>query len=152
LPFRHSDLPASGKKPEKWSQDEDVHLTAGLKCVDCHRNGLQHNIVRGYDREAAVSGNEMAAATSCRGCHLGDENGRRPEGGRLGAPVPEHKGIPTIHFDKLTCTACHSGPWPGDKTLLAKTSRAHRLGTPNVGKMRFCPTWFPPLDRRDRCE
>jgi hypothetical protein len=102
--------------------------------VDCHRNGLPHNIVRGYDGEAAVSHNEMAAATSCRGCHLGDENGQRPEGGRLGAPVPEHKGIPAVHFDKLTCTACHSGPWPGDKTLLAKTSRAHRLGTPNVGK------------------
>ncbi len=149
--FCHSDLTCDtgGKKPEKWSQDEDVHVAAGLKCVDCHRNSLQHNIVRGYEGEAAVSGNEMAAATSCRGCHLGDENGRRPEGGRLGAPVPVHKGIPTVHFEKLTCTACHSGPWPGEKTILAKTSRAHRLGTPNVGKdARVLPHVVTPVFAR----
>jgi hypothetical protein len=39
-----------------------------------------------------------------------------------------------VHFDKLTCTACHSGPWPAQKTTLVKTSRAHRLGTLNVNK------------------
>jgi hypothetical protein len=149
--FCHSDLTCAndGKRPEKWSQDEDVHVAAGLKCVDCHRAGLQHNIVRGYEGEAAVSSNEMAAATSCRGCHLGDENGNRPEGGRLGAPVPVHKGIPTVHFEKLTCTACHSGPWPGEKTILAKTSRAHRLGTPNVGKdARVLPHVVTPVFAR----
>lgn len=146
--FCHSDLSCAGgdEKPEKWSQDQDVHLAAGLKCVDCHRNGLQHNIVRGYDGEAAESGNTMAAATSCRGCHLGDESGRRPDGGRLGAPVPVHKGIPAVHFERLTCTACHSGPWPGDKTVLAKTSRAHRLGTPNVAKdERVLPHVISPV-------
>jgi len=54
--------------------------------------------------------------------------------GRLGAPEPEHAGIPPVHFDKLTCTACHSGPWPDQKTLLTKTSRAHGLGTLNINK------------------
>ncbi len=134
--FCHSDLDCgeNGEKTEKWCADEDIHLTAGLKCVDCHRNGLGHNIIRGYDGEAEESGNELAATTSCRGCHLGDENRRRPEGGRLGAPVPEHKGIPAVHFERLACTACHSGPWPGEQTILTKTSRAHRLGTPNVNK------------------
>jgi hypothetical protein len=34
----------------------------------------------------------------------------------------------------LTCTACHSGPWPGNETILTKTSRAHKLGAPNVNK------------------
>jgi hypothetical protein len=134
--YCHSDLyyGSGDEKTEKWSADEDIHLTAGLKCVDCHRNGLQHDILRGYDEEATVSQNVLAATTSCRGCHLGDENGRRPEGGRLGAPVPKHAGIPTVHFERLSCTACHSGPWPGDETTLAKTSRAHRLGTPSVTK------------------
>ena len=37
-------------------------------------------------------------------------------------------GIPTIHFDKLTCTACHSGPWPENETIRTKTARAHALG------------------------
>jgi len=142
--FCHSDLDCgeNGEKTEKWSSDEDIHLTAGLKCVDCHRNGLDHNIIRGDDKEDG----ELAAATSCRGCHLGDENGGRPEGGRLGAPVPEHKGIPAVHFERLTCTACHSGPWPGDQTILTKTSRAHRLGTPNVNKeVRILPHVLSPV-------
>jgi hypothetical protein len=122
------------EKTEKWMADEDVHLKAGLTCVDCHRNGVHHNIVRGYEGEEAVSDNPVAATTSCQGCHLGDEHGERPEGGRLGAPVPEHVGIPPVHFEKMTCTACHSGPWPAAETVLSKTSRAHRLGTPNVNK------------------
>ncbi|MHC4337644.1 MAG: hypothetical protein ACYSTG_06805, partial [Planctomycetota bacterium] len=36
---------------------------------------------------------------------------------------------PTVHFDKLACTACHSGPWPEQETIRTKTSRAHALGT-----------------------
>ena len=120
-------------KTEKWIQDEDVHLKAGLKCVDCHRNGIGHNIIRGYTDESGISDNPLAAVSTCEGCHLPvDDN--IPEAGRLGAPVPTHPGIPAVHFDKLTCTACHSGPWPAKETILTKTSRAHRLGTPNVSK------------------
>jgi Zn-finger protein len=132
--YCHSNLYLSDdEKTEKWSTDEDVHLKAGLTCVDCHRNGLDHNIIRGYAEEDIVSQNPLVVTSTCEGCHLSNgEN--RPQAGRLGAPVPKHPGIPPIHFEKLTCTACHSGPWPGKKTQLAKTSRAHRLGTPNVNK------------------
>jgi len=146
--FCHSDLfcGEKGEKTEKWLADEDIHMTAGLTCVDCHRNGLGHNIIRGYDGEAVDYGNPLAATTSCRGCHLGDEKGNRMTGGRLGAPVPEHKGIPTVHFERLACTACHSGPWPGDRPVLAKTSRAHRLGTINVNKeVRVLPHVYAPV-------
>jgi len=65
----------------------------------------------------------LAASSSCQGCHTE---------GRLGAPVPQHPGIPPIHFEKLTCTACHSGPWPQKGTHRNKTSRAHALGTHSV--------------------
>jgi hypothetical protein len=132
--YCHSDLyHGPEEKTEKWMQDEDVHLTAGLKCVDCHRNGVDHNIIRGYENEAEISDNPQAATSSCEGCHLPQDD-QEPVAGRLGAPVPKHPGIPTIHFDRLTCTACHSGPWPADQTVLTKTSRANRLGTPNVNK------------------
>ena len=136
--FCHSDINVDQCGNEKWQGDEDVHLAAGLTCVDCHREGLEHNTIRGYEGE--VNANEMAAKTSCKGCHLGDENGRRPEGGRLGAPVPTHKGIPTVHFERLACTACHSGPWPADTTYRVKTSQAHGLGTRTVNKS---PTALP---------
>ncbi|MFA5238705.1 MAG: hypothetical protein WC476_03215, partial [Phycisphaerae bacterium] len=123
--FCHSNYDAGKDKPGKWAVDEDVHLAAGLTCVDCHRNGLEHDITRGYDGETSVSENPLAAVSSCQSCH--DE-------GRLGAPEPEHLGIPPVHFDKLACTACHSGPRPEKQTIRTKTARAHGLGTYNVNK------------------
>jgi hypothetical protein len=123
--FCHSSADVGANGIMEWAVDEDVHLAAGLLCVDCHRHGLDHNITRGYDGEAAVSTNSLASASTCAGCH---------EKGRLGAPVPEHRGIPAVHFDRLTCTACHSGPLPQKNTIRTKTSRAHALGTHNVNK------------------
>ena len=148
--FCHSNKDINKNRPEKWESDEDVHLAAGLTCVDCHRNGLDHNITRGYEGEISilknmpaalplckgchVSKNPLACVSSCKGCHLPKQSSPIPVAGRLGAPVPKHPGIPPVHFDKLTCTACHSGPWPVEKAYQTKTSRAHRLGTKNVNK------------------
>jgi len=125
--FCHSNMDAGSDSPERWAADEDVHLTAGLKCVDCHRNGVEHNIIRGYEGEEFISANLLAATSSCEGCHTT---------GRLGAPLLKHAhaGIPPVHFDKLSCTACHSGPWPGEKTIQTKTSRAHSLGIASINK------------------
>jgi hypothetical protein len=135
-------------KTEKWTQDEDIHLKSGLKCVDCHRSGIEHNTIRGYPGEVNISQNPMAAVSSCEGCHL-TEDTNEPGAGRLGAPIPTHAGIPTVHFDRLTCTACHSGPWPGYKTILTKTSRAHKLGAPNVNKApETLPHIFAPVFAR----
>jgi len=134
--FCHSNLYLGQQESEKWSADEDIHLKAGLSCVDCHRNGIDHNITRGYAGEEKTSSNELAATSSCQGCHLGESSSSDPVAGRLGAPVPEHRGLPPVHFERLTCTACHSGPWPAAEPHVSKTSMAHRLGTPNVNKAR----------------
>ena len=125
--FCHSNTDVDPARPERWMADEDVHLAAGMRCVDCHRHGIDHNITRGYEGEEAASKNPLAAVSTCRGCHLGTDHSP-PDTGRLGAPRPSHNGIPTIHFEKLTCTACHSGPWPAQETIRTKTSRAHLLG------------------------
>jgi hypothetical protein len=132
--FCHSNLYLEAEDTEKWNMDEDIHLKAGLTCVDCHRNGIDHKIIRGYEGEASASENHLSAASSCEGCHLGEKDSSLPVAGRLGAPVPEHRGIPPVHFERMTCTACHSGPWPVKETLLTKTARAHRLGTIGVNK------------------
>jgi hypothetical protein len=91
----------------------DVHAAAGLSCVDCHRNGLDHQILRG-----------TTETMSCAACHL--EEGSIA--GQAGAPVAHHKGIPPVHFEELTCTACHSGLQPSDEPQLVRTSRANKLG------------------------
>ncbi|HOO16143.1 MAG TPA: hypothetical protein PLU99_03450 [Phycisphaerae bacterium] len=109
----------------------DVHLTAGLLCVDCHRNGMDHMMARGYDGEAGERADAGLAAFSCAGCHLGVEGASQAElaqGGRYAAPRPEHWGLPPVHLEKLTCTACHSGPWPEMDAHRFQTSLAHGLG------------------------
>ena len=118
-----------GESPE-WTHDEDVHIRAGIRCTDCHRNGIEHDTVRAFEGEKH-STNMNVATLSCRGCHMGEEDdAAHVVGGRMGAPKPLHRGLPTIHLDKLSCTACHSGPQPGEQALRVQTAMAHGLGLP----------------------
>ncbi len=132
--FCHSAKVIDPSKPDRWQGEEDVHIAAGMTCVDCHRNGLDHNMIRGYEGEAEATGRPAVASFTCRGCHLGSADAPVPVEGRRGAPRPQHLGIPPVHFDKLACTSCHSGPWPGSNTHRVKTSRAHALGIPKSDK------------------
>ncbi len=118
----------------RWVHDDDVHIRAGMVCADCHRNGIDHHIVRGFEGEANPSGIPVETL-SCAGCHLGESHGLDesvPEiaarGGRLGSPMPAHAGLPPLHFEKLSCTACHSGPIPDQQARRIMTSLAHGLG------------------------
>lgn len=124
---------AAGIEP-RWIHDEDVHLRAGMACVDCHRNGIDHHIVRGFDGEQHPSGRSVETL-SCSGCHLGQQHDGEhisedvlARAGRLGAPKPLHAGLPPLHFEKMSCTACHSGPVPRDEAIRMMTSLAHGLG------------------------
>jgi hypothetical protein len=116
----------------KSDADGDVHLAAGLACVSCHRNGIDHDMIRGYEGE--MSGgrgkDEPAEDFSCAGCHLGKDaaHGGKGWAGRLGAPYPLHKGLPKVHFERLSCTVCHSGPLPARDATRVRTARANRLG------------------------
>ncbi len=119
---------------QRWVHDEDVHVRAGMACADCHRNGIDHHIVRGFEGEKNPSGKSVETL-SCAGCHLGSDH--QSEGGeslvtaragRLGSPKPLHAGLPPVHFEKLSCTACHGGPAPRDEALRLMTSLAHGLG------------------------
>ena len=120
----------------KQSFDSDVHSSAGLRCVDCHRNGLEHEMVRGYEGEVSLSFEEEAKNFTCRGCHMGTSKNKakNPASGRLGAPFPKHRGLPVVHIERLSCTACHSIPWPDKDLNRVRTSRANRLGIFGVAR------------------
>ncbi|MCE5187140.1 MAG: hypothetical protein LLF76_13550 [Planctomycetaceae bacterium] len=120
--FCHSNKDLRVGENNEWTQDQDVHLQSGLNCVDCHRNGDDHKITRGIETEGEGKG------LTCQGCHLGIEGQTPQEIGRLGAPRPKHIGIPPIHFEKLTCTACHSATWPEQEAARWQTARMHRTG------------------------
>ncbi len=106
----HSSHPVTA---QRMDVPGDVHASAGLSCVDCHRNGEDHQILRG-----------TTETMSCAACHT--EEGLIA--GQAGAPIAHHKGMPPIHFEELTCTACHSGLSPSDEPHLVRTSRANKLG------------------------
>lgn len=153
----HTTRAVGQRAPPAWHDAGDVHLSAGMSCTDCHAHGIDHRLIRGYESERRERpGESLVTALSCRGCHLGTEgvsDGAEPPagqesesrgdgsppstsaasvvdglGGRHGAPRPEHAGIPPLHFERMTCTACHSGPWPEDFAQQVQTSMAHGLG------------------------
>lgn len=111
---------------QEWQVADDVHMARGFTCVDCHRNGLYHNISRNYEGEQTAN-----KGYTCRDCHLGDPDGASEalrKGGHGAAPRPEHKGLPKLHLEKLACTACHCGPVPGPRARGVQTGRIHALG------------------------
>ncbi|MCR9293196.1 MAG: hypothetical protein NXI32_10785 [bacterium] len=136
--YCHTNMPADAVTGQRWLHDEDVHLQAGMSCVDCHRNALDHHMVRGFDGEVHPAGS-LVAALSCQGCHMSQpadamgepgvwEKSDLANVGRLGAPLPQHRGLPPLHFEKMTCTACHAGPAPETQLGRQMNSIAHRLG------------------------
>ena len=112
--------------------DGDVHLRAGMSCTDCHGNGEDHAIARGYEGDNTGPMNRARATASCVGCHVGTD---QAQAGRHGAPMPKHVGIPVSHFSELSCTACHAGVTEGGKLAQVRTSRANRMGV--YGRARW---------------
>ena len=129
--FCHSFREVGADEDADLLETRDVHLAAGLTCANCHRNELDHEIIRGYATEAGERKESELAAFTCQGCHLGAggaEEAAATLGGYYGAPRPEHKGFPPLHFEELACTTCHSGPWPSMNAKRFQTALAHGLG------------------------
>ncbi len=112
--------------------DGDVHLRAGMSCADCHSNGENHAIARGYEGDTTGKMDKTRASASCVGCHVGSDRARA---GRHGAPAPQHVGIPVSHFRELSCTVCHSGVTEDGALAEVRTSRANRMGV--YGRARW---------------
>ncbi len=93
----------SQKGMRSFQIEGDVHLRAGMKCIDCHSNGMKHRV----------------QTTSCKACHT-EEKGAGPR--------PVHEGIPLVHFKKLSCAVCHSGVTKNGELAQVRTSRANRIG------------------------
>lgn len=147
----HAVSPVGAAKAET---DGDAHLAAGLQCVSCHRNGVDHDMVRGYEGESGGANGEGEAAEefTCAGCHLGRDaaHGGKGWAGRLGAPYPLHKGLPKVHFERLSCTVCHSGPLPEQEAVRVRTARANRLGIFGIASWASdLPAVFEPVYLRD---
>ena len=54
----------------------------------------------------------------------------RPAGGDWALPSRCTR-LAALHLEKLSCTACHSGPRPAEQALQVQTAMAHGLGLPS---------------------
>ena len=101
--------PGWKKRGANFAVRTDVHIRAGLKCVDCHPAGSKaiderirgkenHQFGKGDDPGGLVRNDLDDTVLSCEYCH---------GNGHLGAPIAKHKGLPTLHLDRIACQACH---------------------------------------------
>lgn len=101
--------PGWKKRGANFSERTDVHLRAGLKCVDCHPAGSaawdirinqreMHQIAKGNDPGGKVRDDLDDTMISCETCH---------RTGYLGAPFTEHRGLPSLHLERIACQTCH---------------------------------------------
>jgi len=88
--------PGWKKRGASFSTRTDVHIRAGLKCVDCHPAGSKaldkriqgkeiHQIGKGDDPSGHVRDDLDNTMLDCNYCHTT---------GYLGAPIPKHRGVP----------------------------------------------------------
>lgn len=101
--------PGWKKRGANYDARTDVHLRAGLKCVDCHPSGSRamdprineremHQFAKGDDPGGKVRDDLDNTVTSCNHCHTT---------GYLGAPIAKHTWLPELHLDRIACQTCH---------------------------------------------
>ncbi|MBR9977880.1 MAG: hypothetical protein KFH87_07310 [Bacteroidetes bacterium] len=97
------------KRGAEYSTRTDVHMLAGMRCVDCHSSGSRasdprisdrenHQFGKGDDPGGWVRNDLNNTVRSCEQCHL--EPWRN-------APRATHEWLPPMHMDELSCQACH---------------------------------------------
>ncbi len=120
------------KRGSSYSPRTDVHIRAGLRCVDCHltarkaedqriKGKEEHQIGKGDDPGGFVRDDLDNTMRRCEDCHLK---------GLMSAPVIKHKGLPPIHLEKLACQTCHI-PWRQVKAALVQDASVFNT-TPRI--------------------
>ncbi|HAK95992.1 MAG TPA: hypothetical protein DCM87_13625 [Planctomycetes bacterium] len=113
------------KRGASFSARTDVHIAAGLRCVDCHAAGSRaadprirgrevHQFGKGDDPSGNVRNDLDDTVRSCRDCHIE---------GWGNAPRATHAWLPPLHMDTLSCQACHI-PVRAVKSALVQASDA----------------------------
>lgn len=101
--------PGWKKRGANFRARTDVHLKAGMRCVDCHPSGssasdprisdyLNHGIAKGDDPGGLVHDHLDNTVRSCKDCH---------DTGARGGPIAKHAGLPPLHLERMECQTCH---------------------------------------------
>lgn len=101
--------PGWKKRGAAFSARTDVHLVAGMRCVDCHESGSRaadprirgrevHQVGKGDDPSGWVRNDLDDTVRSCESCHLD---------GWRNAPRADHSWLPPLHLEAIACQTCH---------------------------------------------
>lgn len=102
--------PGWKKRGADFRARTDVHLRAGLRCVDCHSAGSNahdpringrevHHIAKGDDPGGRVRDDLDNSVRDCSHCH---------STGEFGAPIATHAWLPPLHLETIACQTCHT--------------------------------------------
>ena len=102
--------PGWKKRGADFRPRTDVHLRAGLRCVDCHPAGSRaddpriqgrevHQFAKGDDPGGRVRDDLDNTVRDCASCHTT---------GRFGAPMATHPWLPPLHLEAIACQTCHT--------------------------------------------
>lgn len=137
--------PGWKKRGANFRPRTDVHLRAGLKCVDCHPAGSsatdpriagreEHQFGKGDDPGGCVRDDLDDTCVACADCH---------DTGRLGAPIAKHRWLPPLHLEKIACQTCHIAERPV-KAALVQAGDVFNPGTKIPTKGKHLWTFYGP--------
>ena len=137
--------PGWKKRGANFRARSDVHLAAGLKCIDCHPAGERaedsrikgkdvHQIGKGDDPGGHVRDDLDNTCRDCAYCH---------EKGYLNAPIAKHNWLPPLHMEKIACQTCHI-PQRTVKAALFQASDVFNPGTKIPEKGKYLWTFYGP--------
>jgi len=137
--------PGWKKRGANFRARTDVHLRAGMKCVDCHPAGRRaldprirgkenHEFAKGDDPGGHVRDDLNNTMRTCADCH---------RTGHLGAPVAKHLWLPPLHLDSIACQTCHI-PQRAVKAALVQAGDVFNPGTKIPTKGKHLWTFYGP--------
>ena len=137
--------PGWKKRGANFRPRTDVHLAAGLRCVDCHPAGSQaddprineremHQFAKGDDPGGQVRNDLDNTMRECVSCH---------DTGEFGGPIAVHEGLPPLHLERIACQTCHI-PWRYVKAARAQLSDVFNPGMKIPSKGKHLWTFYGP--------
>ena len=137
--------PGWKKRGANFRSRTDVHLRAGMKCIDCHPAGSKavddrikgkevHQFGKGDDPGGQVRNDLDNTCRDCVDCH---------NTGYLGAPIARHRWLPPLHLDRIACQTCHI-PERAVKSALVQAGDVFNPGTKIPTKGKHLWTFYGP--------
>jgi len=131
------------KRGASFTENTDVHIAKGMKCIDCHVSGSMasdsrirgnevHQFGKGDDPSGNVRNDLDNTMRTCADCHTS---------GYLNAPVAKHLWLPSLHLKKLACQTCHI-PERKVKSALVQVSDIYNPGTKITPPAKYDWTFY----------